>query len=61
MFPILRKLVVPAKQARTLLMLLDLHGISAATVYPGLAGVVESMREREKLHQRALDPNDRTL
>jgi hypothetical protein len=45
-FPMLVEFRVPAKEARTTLLTLFHLGVSAATVYPGLGGVVESMRER---------------
>jgi hypothetical protein len=51
-FPLLVELRVPPCEARTLLRLLALVGVSAASVYPSLAGVAEAVRE-ERYHQWA--------
>ena len=45
-FPLLVEFRVPTAQACTALMLLDRLGVTAATVFPGLAGVVSEMVER---------------
>ena len=44
--PVLVKFVLPANQVRVALRMLHAEGISAASVRPGLAGVVDTMRER---------------
>jgi hypothetical protein len=45
--PILVKLTLPAAQVRTLARLLAELGVSAASMYPGLDGVVKAIKERE--------------
>jgi hypothetical protein len=45
--PVLRKFTVPSAEARILLRDLAMQGVSASSIYPGLAGVVQAMRERE--------------
>lgn len=45
-FPFMWKLTLPVVEARRLLGLLALHQISAATIFPGHRGVVESLEER---------------
>jgi hypothetical protein len=44
--PFLVKFVLPASEARVTLRLLAADNVHAATVWPGLRGVVDSMRER---------------
>lgn len=44
--PALVKLTLPCSQARALLMLLELRGISAAKIYPGHRGAAEALSER---------------
>lgn len=43
--PVLYKFTVPSTNARTLLRLLSLHGITAASVYPGHKGVADAIFE----------------
>jgi hypothetical protein len=43
---VFHKFMLPYSQSRRLLRLLGLHGVHAATVFPGQQSVVESMRER---------------
>jgi hypothetical protein len=43
---VFHKLTLPHAEARNLLRLLATEGISAATVFPGLKGVVESLKEQ---------------
>jgi hypothetical protein len=56
-FPFLVKFTLPEKETRVALRLLDAEGVHAASVYPGLKGIVEAMREK-KAHQWA-EPRDR--
>ncbi len=44
---ILRKITLPHSEARSLLQLLGLHGVTAASIYPGHKGVVEAMYEKQ--------------
>lgn len=44
--PVLYKLTLPAPQSRVLVRLLAESGVSAASIFPGLNGVVEALRER---------------
>lgn len=44
---LIRKLVLPGNCARSVLRLLAHESISAASIYPGYRGVVESLKERE--------------
>lgn len=44
--PFLVKFVLPHTEARTALRMLSFHNVHAGTVWPGLRGVVDSMRER---------------
>ena len=46
----LRKFTLPASEARSLMRLLAAEDVSAATVFPGYAGVVEALRERKWWH-----------
>jgi hypothetical protein len=46
--PSLRKLVISSTHARTILRYLAADGVSAATVFPGYKGVVESLEERRR-------------
>lgn len=54
-FPLLVEYRVPAKDANWLLWQLSLVGVSGAFVYPGLRGVVDSIRERRFHHYNLLD------
>jgi hypothetical protein len=45
LLPVMWKLTLPQSQAGRLLRLLALDGVSAATVFPGYAGVVTSLEE----------------
>jgi hypothetical protein len=45
-WPILVKFVLPANQVRVALRMLHAEGVTAAMVKPGIAGVVEAMREK---------------
>jgi FRG domain len=56
--PVLMKFTLPARQVRVALRMLDAEGITAATIRPGIAGVVDAMRERWA-HQWA-PPHDRS-
>lgn len=47
LFPLLVKFTLPAREARSALRLLEAEGVHAGTVFPGLAGVVQKMRERK--------------
>ena len=49
-YPVLVKYMLPSTEAGHLLWYLSREHIDARTVYPGLGGIVESMRE-PKLHQ----------
>lgn len=51
-FPLLVEFRVPTQEARTVMMLLEKAGVTAATIFPGLAGVAEAMRE-ERFYQWA--------
>jgi hypothetical protein len=51
LLPALFKFTLPVQEARTLLWLLSLRGISAASVYPGHQGAAQAVRE-ERWHQR---------
>jgi hypothetical protein len=44
-WPWLTRFTLPSKEAGHLMVLLEQEGISAATLFPGLGGVVEEMRE----------------
>jgi len=46
LFPLLVEFRVPVQEARTALMTLANMGITAASVFPGLQGVADSMREK---------------
>jgi hypothetical protein len=46
--PACRKLTVPVSNSRVLLRLLAEANVSAATIYPGLQGVAQSIRERRR-------------
>lgn len=50
--PVMRLLKLPQAEAPALLRILREHGVSAATVFPGHAGVVKSLEER-RLWDRA--------
>ncbi len=50
--PFLWKITLPAKEARVALRMLAAEGVDAASIYPGLEGVVKAMREK-KAHQWA--------
>lgn len=52
MFPFLIEFRVPAREARTTLLTLRHMGVTAASVYPGLDGVVKALKER-RFHQYA--------
>ncbi len=45
--PVLHKLVLPHSEAKKLIRLLAYEGTSAATIFPGYDGVVQSMVERD--------------
>lgn len=45
LFPLLIEFRVPAREARTTLMLLERFGVTAASVFPGLGGVARSLDE----------------
>lgn len=51
-FPLLVEFRVPTREARTALMLLEKSGVSAATIYPGLLGVADALKE-ERFYQWA--------
>lgn len=44
--PLLKKYTLPHSEATKLLRQLDAHEVSAATLFPGYRGVVESLRQR---------------
>jgi hypothetical protein len=44
--PVLYKFTLPHPQAKHLLKILAYEGVTAATVFPGLAGVVQAMKDR---------------
>ncbi len=44
-YPALRKLTLPIAEAPKLMRLLSYEGVTAAALYPGYDGIVESMRE----------------
>ena len=44
--PLMYKLCLPVEKAPLLMLLLGQEGISAASIFPGYAGVVEAKRER---------------
>jgi len=46
MAPVLFKFALPARETNSALRLLSTAGITAASIRPGLAGVVEAMTER---------------
>jgi hypothetical protein len=56
--PVLVKFTLPAKEARTALRLLEAEGVTAASIRPGIQGVVDAMRERWA-HQTA-EPGSRS-
>jgi hypothetical protein len=43
---------LPARHAGKLLRLLYAEGVSAASIYPGLRGVADSLKERLLWHRR---------
>ena len=45
-FPLMQKLILPVSEAPRLLRLLHYEGIDGASIYPGLGGVVTSLREK---------------
>ena len=45
-FPLLRRITLPRHEAKALLRLLSYEGIDGASIFPGLGGVVTSLRER---------------
>jgi hypothetical protein len=45
------KLTLPHDKAGQLLWLVDRHGVSAASLFPGYAGVVRALQEEEELHE----------
>jgi hypothetical protein len=54
LFPMMIEFRVPSKEAQWLLGQLSLQGVSAASVYPGLRGVVDAIKEqRFCVHHRA--------
>lgn len=44
--PSLRKMILPHAEARKLIRFLAIEGVSAATIFPGYAGVVQSIDEQ---------------
>lgn len=46
--PVFRKFTLPIEEAGRLLRLLGLYGVSAATVFPGYQGVVDSLHEMRR-------------
>ena len=54
--PGLIKLTLPSSEAPSLLYLLYVNGVSAASLFPGYAGVVESIRERRYLRDPHATP-----
>jgi hypothetical protein len=48
LLPVMRKLTLPHSQARRLLRMLALDDVSAATVFPGYAGVTRSLEEKRR-------------
>jgi FRG domain len=52
-FPMLIEYQVPAREARTTMLTLAELGVTAASVYPGLNGVVEALREQRFLQTGA--------
>ena len=44
-FPVMRRITAPVSKANAILRLLGGHGVSAASVYPGFAGVVQYLEE----------------
>ena len=52
LFPYLVEFRVPAREARTLLRLLAQMNVTAASVFPGLRGCVDAIKD-ERFHQRA--------
>lgn len=57
--PFLVKFTLPAKEARVAMHLLALDNVHAGTVWPGLRGVAELLKERGGAFQWA-DPQDRS-
>jgi hypothetical protein len=58
--PFLLKFTLPAKEARVAMHLLALDNVHAGTVWPGLRGVAEYMKERGGSFQWQVDPKDRS-
>ena len=48
--PVMVKFTVPTSEARDLLRILAVGGVSAASIYPGHAGVVRAMKEKMLYH-----------
>jgi hypothetical protein len=46
LFPLLVEFRIPVKEARTALMTLGTMGVSAASVFPGLQGIADALKER---------------
>lgn len=46
LFPLLVEFRIPVKEARNVLMTLGTMGVSAASVFPGLQGIVDALKER---------------
>lgn len=44
--PLMRRLTLPRREARSLLRLLSYEGVDGASIFPGLAGVVASLRKK---------------
>jgi hypothetical protein len=57
LFPLLVEFRVPVQEARTVLMTLANMGVTAASVFPGLQGVADSMKE--KRYYQYASSNDR--
>lgn len=57
LFPLLIEFRIPVREARTALLTLATMGVSAASVFPGLQGIVDALRER-RYYQWA-SPSDR--
>lgn len=58
LFPFLIEFRVPAREARTMMLTLSHYGVTGASIYPGLRGVVQTLEE-SRYYQWA-GPHDRS-